>query len=112
MLARGLWNEGKGGYRMIWLCIVLYIVMGFVCLLVGQILNCKGLDKIGLFDPVDDVLVFRVVAMAVVLCWPVYAIVYTVTLFIPWLILSAYKLFVGIIFGTIALFKKEKWKDG
>lgn len=97
---------------MIWLCVVLYFMIGDVVLLVGQILNRKGYDRLGFFDPEDDKAVFSIIAMTVVLCWPVYVIIYIMTLFIPWLIITAYKLFVGIIFGTIALFKKEKGKDG
>lgn len=97
---------------MIWLCVILYIIIGDAVLLVGQILNHKGYDLLGYFEPEDDKVVFSIIAMAAVLCWPVYVIFYMMTLFIPWIIISSYKLFVGIIFGTIALFKKEKEKDG
>ena len=99
---------------MILLCIVLYFIIGFVCLLITQILNQKGLDALDYFDihEADDALEFRFVAMMIVLLWPLIMMTYILILFIPWIITFLYKLFVGIIFGTIALFKKEKGKDG
>lgn len=99
---------------MIWLCVVLYFIIGFVFLLVGQILNQKGYDWLEYFDLMqsEDQFEFRFVAMAIILFWPAIAAIYTIVMFIPWLIITAYKLFVGIIFGTIALFKKEKGNDG
>lgn len=97
---------------MIWLCIVLYFIAGFVFLLVGQILYHNGHDELILFEPEDDVFIFRLMVMVAVLCWPAFMIFHILVVFIPWLIMSAYKLFVAILFGTIALFKKEKVKDG
>jgi len=91
-----------------WAYVVLYFIVGFAFLLIGQMLNHKGLDELGLFEPENDMSVFRIIATVAVLCWPVFAIFYTIVLLIPWLILSVYKLFVGIIFGTIALLKSEK----
>lgn len=96
---------------MIGICVALYFIIGNAFLLIGQILNQKGYDWLGFFEPEDDKVVFSIIAMTRVLCWPVFAIFYIMTLFIPWLVMSAYKLFVGIIFVTIALFKKEKGKE-
>lgn len=96
---------------MIGICVALYFIVGLAFLLIGQILNQKGYDWPGYFEPEDDAFVFRIMAMLTVFFWPAIAIFYMVALFIPWLIMSAYKLFVGIIFVTIALFKKEKGKE-
>lgn len=95
---------------MIGICVALYFIVGFAFLLIGQILNQKGYDGFDVFEP-EDVFSFRIIAMAIVLCWPVFMIFYILGMFIPWLIMSAYKLFVGIIFVTIALFKKEKGEE-
>ena len=99
---------------MIWLCLVLYFIAGFVFLLVGQILSHKGTDRLDYFDLMrsEDPFEFRVMATATVLCWPAIMTFYIMVFFIPWFITFLYKLFVGIIFGTMALFKKETGKDG
>lgn len=99
---------------MIWLIVVLYFILGFAFLLVGQILNHKGYDLLDYFDlyESDDPFEFRIMAMMNVIFWPAIAVIFIMILFIPWIITFLYKLFVGIIFGTIALFKKEKEKDG
>ena len=94
---------------MIWIYIVSYIVIGFVFILICQILNQKGYAWFNIFE-IDNIYIFRLFAMIVVLFWPIVVIFYMVILVIPWLITSVYELFVGIIFGTIALFKNGKEK--
>jgi hypothetical protein len=98
---------------MTWIYIVLYFIIGFVFVLICQIQNQKGNGWFDVFGTEDgDISLSRILLTLVILFWPICAIFYMVGLFIPWLVVSVYKLFVGIIFGTIALFKKETGKDG
>ncbi len=99
---------------MIWLIAVLYFILGFAFLLIGQILHQKGYDLLDYFDLIesDDAFEFRLMTMMTVLFWPAIVVIFIMILFIPWIITFLYKLFVGIIFGVVALFKKEKEKDG
>lgn len=102
---------GIGGNRV--KLLIVYFLIGCITLFIGQILNHKGLDFLGYysFDDFRDDPMEKLFMAVCIIMWPAIVTIYLLMVYIPLFLTAVYKILIFIVFGIIALFKKEKKDD-
>ena len=90
----------------IFICIFAYLIIGFSFNLVISLV-CKNFDSFSIISVIGDTDGETFWLISNILLWPLFLFAIILADFIPFLIKKMYVLFVAIIFGIVALFKKE-----
>ena len=95
---------------MILICIFAYLIIGFSFTLVISLVY-KNFDDRSIIYIIGDTDGDTTLIIATILLWPLLILAFILFGFIPFIIKKMYVLFVAIIFGIVALVKKEEKDD-